>query len=80
MQDIRDFYAGLLARLGKLPGFRRLGPLAREISLILLIKIVLLYGLWWAFFSQPLDEHLTYEAVGNAWFDNVRPGDDKPAR
>ncbi|GGY20568.1 cytochrome oxidase putative small subunit CydP [Paludibacterium paludis] len=35
------------------------GPLWRDILLVLLIKSVMLYGLWKAFFSHPLAEHMT---------------------
>lgn len=31
-------------------------PLAREIALALLVKLILLYGLWWAFFSHAPDK------------------------
>ena len=36
----------------------------REILLILALKFALIYGLWYAFFSQPLDRELTDESVG----------------
>ncbi len=36
----------------------------REILLILVLKIGLIYGLWYAFFSQPIDRELTGESVG----------------
>ena len=36
----------------------------REILLILVLKIGLIYGLWYAFFSQPIDKELTGESVG----------------
>jgi len=38
-------------------------PLAKEITVVLLIKICLIFGLWYAFFSQPLDRHLTDRGV-----------------
>lgn len=31
-------------------------PLIRELSLILVLKLSLLYGIWWAFFSEPPPE------------------------
>lgn len=34
-------------------------PLAKEITVVLVVKILLIFGLWYAFFSQPLDRHLT---------------------
>jgi hypothetical protein len=37
--------------------------LAREISAVLLIKICLIFGLWYAFFSHPVDRHLTDRGV-----------------
>jgi len=31
-------------------------PLVRELALVLALKLCLLYGLWWAFFSEPPPE------------------------
>jgi len=45
----------------------------REILLILALKFGLIYGLWYAFFSQPIDKELTGESVG-AYF-LTRPDD-----
>jgi hypothetical protein len=36
----------------------------REILLILALKFALIYGLWYAFFSKPIDRELTGESVG----------------
>jgi type II secretory pathway component PulM len=33
----------------------RLGPLGRDISLVLLVKVILLFLLWWAFFWDPAE-------------------------
>ena len=33
----------------------RLGPLGRDITLVLLVKVILLSLLWWAFFSDPAE-------------------------
>ena len=33
----------------------RLGPLGRDITLALLVKVILLSLLWWAFFSDPAE-------------------------
>ena len=33
---------------------RRLSPLARDILIALLIKAIVLYGLWYAFFRMPI--------------------------
>ena len=41
-------------------------PLAREIAIALAIKGALLFGLWYAFFSHPLDDKLTADQVGAA--------------
>lgn len=41
-------------------------PLRRDIAIALAIKAVLLLGLWYAFFRQPLDDRLTAEQVGAA--------------
>ena len=39
--------------------------LAREITVILLIKFFLIFVLWWAFFSKPTDKTLTPEQVSH---------------
>jgi hypothetical protein len=33
---------------------RHLSPLVRDIGFVLIIKVVLLTGLWWAFFRHPV--------------------------
>ena len=51
----------------------------REITITLVLKIVLIYVLWWIFFSAPLDEHLTGSHVGDFLFgDPVGPSADTP--
>jgi len=39
----------------------RLSPYAREISLILIVKALLLGLIWWAFFSEPVARHMRVE-------------------
>ena len=39
----------------------RSSPLAREIALILILKFVLLWMIWWAFFSDPPARHMQLE-------------------
>jgi hypothetical protein len=41
-------------------------PLAREITLVLLIKFFLIFAIWWAFFSKPTADSLTPEQVSQA--------------
>ena len=41
-------------------------PLSREILLILLIKIVLVFAIWWAFFRAPDTARPTPEQVSRA--------------
>jgi type II secretory pathway component PulM len=36
----------------------RLSPLAREITLALVLKLLLLGLIWWAFFSEPAARHM----------------------
>ena len=36
----------------------------RDIAVVLLLKLVLLYGLWMAFFSHPGERELSPQAVG----------------
>jgi len=37
----------------------RLGPLGRDLTVILAVKLVALVLLWWAFFSHPAAQHMT---------------------
>ena len=37
--------------------------LAREITLTLIIKVMLIYGIWYFFFSEPVDDSLTDDKV-----------------
>ena len=39
-------------------------PLALEITLALILKAALLFGLWYAFFQHPVDRTLTAQDVG----------------
>lgn len=41
-----------------LKSLSRVSPLAREITLVLVLKFLLLWLLWRAFFSQPLAPHM----------------------
>ncbi|MDE2089476.1 MAG: hypothetical protein KGJ12_05595 [Gammaproteobacteria bacterium] len=43
---------------------RRISPLALEITLALIFKAALLFGLWYAFFQHPVDRTLTAQDVG----------------
>jgi hypothetical protein len=47
--------------------------LAWEITITLVLKLVIIYLIWLAFFSRPLDEHLTAPAVGTALFGTPAP-------
>ena len=40
-----------------------LRPLCKEITAVLLIKLMLLAGIWYLFFSEPVDEHLSASDV-----------------
>lgn len=40
-----------------------LRPLWKEITVVLVVKLMLLAGLWYLFFSEPVDEHLTARDV-----------------
>jgi len=42
---------------------RRLSPLAREIIVILLFKAIVLYALWFAFFSVPAAPGMTMDPL-----------------
>jgi hypothetical protein len=53
-------------------------PLAKEITVALLIKLLLILGLWYAFFSQPVDRELTDLSVSAVILGHGGPG--TPAR
>lgn len=44
-----------------------------EITISLVLKLIIIYLLWLAFFSQPLDDHLTGPDVGEALFGAASP-------
>ncbi len=48
-------------------------PFRREIITILALKAILIYGLWYAFFSQPPDRTLTGDDVGRFFLGNSPP-------
>ncbi|MGA9032661.1 MAG: cytochrome oxidase putative small subunit CydP [Sulfuricaulis sp.] len=37
--------------------------LAKEITVVLLVKLFLIFGLWYAFFNHPIDRQLTDRSV-----------------
>lgn len=39
-------------------------PLVREIALVLIVKIALIFGLWWAFFDLPEVRRIGGDEVG----------------
>ena len=39
----------------------RSSPLGRDILLILVVKVVVLYALWFAFFRAPVARHMTMD-------------------
>lgn len=39
-------------------------PLVREIALVIVVKIALIFGLWWAFFDLPDDHRIDTARVG----------------
>jgi hypothetical protein len=41
----------------------RLSPFAREITLVLLLKFLLLWLMWQAFFSQPVAHHMRLDSA-----------------
>lgn len=52
-------------------------PLFKEITLVLVIKAALLFGLWAAFFSEPADDDLTGREVGHAVFGEAQARRDE---
>ena len=51
---------------------------AREITAVLILKVLVLGGLWYAFFSSPLDKGLSDSRVGDYLFETARPSADLP--
>ena len=49
-------------------------PLFKEIVVVLLVKAALLFGLWTAFFSDPVGDELSPAGVAEAVFG---PGDSR---
>jgi hypothetical protein len=58
---------------------RRRDALRREIVLALVVKIAVIYALWYAFFSEPVDDSLTGAQVGHAVF-GAAPTEQVPAQ
>ncbi|HEX7271422.1 MAG TPA: hypothetical protein VF420_04635 [Casimicrobiaceae bacterium] len=44
------------------PWRKRWSPLAREITIVLIVKFAALTFLWWAFFSHPMARYMTIDA------------------
>ena len=47
------------SRLGR---WWRSSPLGRDIVVILVVKVLVLYALWFAFFRSPVAPHMTMDA------------------
>ena len=43
-------------------------PLTKEIIVVLLIKLVFIYALWFVFFSDPIDKQLSKKDLGHVLF------------
>jgi len=41
--------------------WRRMSPLVRDIVIILVVKVLVLYALWFAFFRAPVARHMTMD-------------------
>ena len=41
--------------------WQHLSPLARDIIIVLAVKAVVLYGIWFAFFRAPVARHMTMD-------------------
>lgn len=68
-------------RLGACPGGGRppsewSSPLVRELGIMLALKSLALFLIWWFFFSDPIDETLTDAQVSEAVL-GPTPGTDK---
>jgi len=54
--------------------------LVRELLLVMVVKLLVLYGLWFAFFRQPDVSPPTVEQVSAALTGTVSPPVHRPAR
>lgn len=52
--------------------------LRKELVLVLILKLCLLWGLWYIFFSNPVDKYLTPEQFANTVFSINEPINNKP--
>ena len=41
-----------------------MASLSKEISCVLILKVLFILGLWWLCFSHPIQEHLTSADLG----------------
>jgi hypothetical protein len=57
---------------------RHKNRLRREIVVALLVKFAVIYALWYAFFSQPVDEHLAAPQVAATLFGHA-PATSQPS-
>ena len=48
-------------RDGWIGWWRRMSPLGRDIVVILVVKVLVLYALWFAFFRAPVARHMTMD-------------------
>lgn len=53
-------YAEYLSHLNKQQRYSRL---AVEITIVLTVKVILIWLLWWSFFSQPIPKEARQDAV-----------------
>ncbi len=53
-------------------------PLAREITIVLLVKLFLIFSLWYAFFSRPVDREITDRRVSAVILGRDRPATPAP--
>lgn len=49
----------------------------REIFLVLVLKIILIYAIWAAFFSSPLDKKLSEKGFADSVFGKVQQAAEK---
>lgn len=66
MESKKDHNVSVSRRRSAVSMAPRDNSLARHISLTLIIKVLLLVGLWYLFFSQPIDKLLTDQTVSRA--------------
>ena len=59
--------------------WQRLSPLARDIVIVLVVKVLVLCAIWFAFFRTPVARHMTMDPQAVEHQVAGRPANSEPA-